>query len=81
MNPVALSISHSDSVDIIIGFYLTDGRKRVKRSEGESPDDILAMKKDPGTLVPKGSWNRALGVNSRKSECSGSYRTSTQLSL
>lgn len=55
MAPVALSISHSDSVDIVIGFYLTDGRKRVKGSGRESPEDTLAMKKDPGTLVPKGS--------------------------
>lgn len=34
MAPVALSISHNDSVDIIIGFYLTE--RRESKDEGES---------------------------------------------
>lgn len=81
MAPLALSSSHSNSVDLIIGIYLTDGGNTDIGSGRESPEDTLAMRQDPGTLVLKGPLGRALGVNSRKMEGSGCYRTNIRLSL
>lgn len=54
MASLAFSIFHSDKVELTIGFYLTDGRNRDIESRRESSKGILAVKKDPGTLVFKG---------------------------